>query len=315
MSTEFLAETLWPELKKTARASRQRCAVAVAYFGKGASKLLPLPKGSRLVVDASEGAVKSGQTCPADLLAMTKRGIRVYSITNLHAKVFVLGRVAFVGSANVSNRSAGTLIEAAVRLTDPLAVKAARKFVTECCLDEQTPTQLKRLNKLYRPPRIAGGGGLGIKKISKASTKLRLPQLRMVQLVLQDWSEQENALHDAGEGIAKKRCEHPRSHELDSFLWTGECRFAAGDQVVQVTDEGSGKKLVSPPGKVIYVRSRVDKKLRRTSIVFVERPAIKRRQIKTLTKQMRHGAGKRLKSNGVVRDMKFYKELMGLWNG
>src|SRR4051812_17837057 len=61
MSSRLFIEGLWPELTRTARKCRQRCAVAVAYFGKGASKLLPLLRGSTLVVDASERAVTSGQ--------------------------------------------------------------------------------------------------------------------------------------------------------------------------------------------------------------------------------------------------------------
>src|ERR1019366_9999502 len=102
MSTVFVSDNIWPQLTTAVRDSRQRCAVAVAYFGKGASNLLPLAQGSRLVVDASERAVASGQTCPADLFKLLKRGVTIYSVPNLHAKVFVLGRAAYIGSANVS---------------------------------------------------------------------------------------------------------------------------------------------------------------------------------------------------------------------
>jgi hypothetical protein len=41
--------------------------VAVACFGKGGARLLPLLKRSVLVVDASDAAVKSWQTRPAEL--------------------------------------------------------------------------------------------------------------------------------------------------------------------------------------------------------------------------------------------------------
>lgn len=57
--------------------SQHRCAVAVAYFSEGASSLLPLAKGSRLVVNASERCVASGQTCPADLIKLVERGVAV----------------------------------------------------------------------------------------------------------------------------------------------------------------------------------------------------------------------------------------------
>src|SRR4051812_11054218 len=150
MSTMFLSRDIWPQLTKAARGSRRRCAVAVAYFGKGASRLLPLAKGSRLVVDASERSVGSGQTCPADLTKLVKCGVIVYSVPNLHAKVFVLGRTAYIGSANVSKRSSEQLVEAVIRTSEGKTVRAARQFVHENCLHELTPTVLKRLAKLYR---------------------------------------------------------------------------------------------------------------------------------------------------------------------
>ena len=105
MTTELITDRVWAAITEAARNTKTPAYVAVAYFGNGASKLLPLRKGSRLVVDASEHAVKSGQTSPAELLKLHRKGVKVYSIENLHAKVFVFGRTAFVGSANVSQRS------------------------------------------------------------------------------------------------------------------------------------------------------------------------------------------------------------------
>ena len=77
------------------------------------------------MVDASERAVASGQTCPADLNKLLNKGVAIYSVPNLHAKVFALGRAAYIGSVNVSNRSALQLIEAAVRTTEPRAVRVS----------------------------------------------------------------------------------------------------------------------------------------------------------------------------------------------
>jgi len=71
--------------------SQEACAEAVAYFGAGSSGRLPLPSGSCLVVDASDYTVSGGLTCPADLEKLLNRGVDVYRVSNLHAKVFVLG--------------------------------------------------------------------------------------------------------------------------------------------------------------------------------------------------------------------------------
>lgn len=300
MSAAFITAGPWSEITRAAEASRRRCAVAVAYFGQGAARLLPLPRGSRLVVDASEGAVKSGQTCPADLLAMVRRGVRVFSVSNLHAKVFVLGCVAFIGSANVSRRSARTLIEAALRTREPAAVRAARAFVGDHCLHELTPELLKRLAKLYRP---AAGS------VSPPT----LPRLWLAQLDLQEWSERDQALHDAGEVVARKRREHPRRFELDSFRWTGRCPYQRGDKVIQITDEGSAGRLMAAPGNVLYVRTRRGKR-GLVSFVYLERPALRRRQAAAVARKLGRGAQKRLQRGGPVREAAFAQALLNLWS-
>src|SRR5262249_31314337 len=130
-----------------------------AYFGKGAADLLRLPSRSRLVVDASEAAVKNGQTHPADLQRMRRQKIAVYSVPILHAKVFAFDKAVFIGSANVSKHSANLLQEAIVRVSDAAVVGAARGFVKNLCLELLGPEELKRLQKLYRPPRFVPSQG------------------------------------------------------------------------------------------------------------------------------------------------------------
>ena len=310
MSTTFIAQDIWPQLTKAVRDARQPCAVAVAYFGAGAGRLLPLPEGSYLVVDASERAVASGQTCPDDLIKLVKRGVKVFSVANLHAKVFVLGGAAYIGSANVSNRSASQLIEAVIRTTEPGAVRAAQKFVREHCLHELTPDFLTNLAKLYRPP-LVPGGKRGEKEPKDSFRKPTLPKLHLAQLVSKDWSEKEQALYEAALSEAKKKRKYSSGYELDDFQWSGECPFKRGDLIIQVTDEGGGSILVAPPGKVLHVGTRSEGK-RKLSVVFLERPVRRRRQVKVLAKALGNRALKRLRRNGVVQNA-FAQALLNTW--
>ncbi|MBZ0070859.1 MAG: phospholipase D family protein [Gammaproteobacteria bacterium] len=310
MSIEFVSQEIWPQLTRAVRGSRQRCAVAVAYFGAGASRLLPLPKGSRLVVDASERSVASGQTCPADLIKLTKRGVSIFSVPNLHAKVFVLGRTAYIGSTNVSSRSASHLVEAVIRTTEPGAVDAAREFVQQHCLHELTPTVLKRLAKLYRPPLIPGGKP-GKRQQARTSKRPALPRLFLAQLHFEDWSERDQTLHDSALAVAEKRRKHPRSFELDSFRNTGKCIYQRGDVIIQVLDEGNGNILVAPPGNVLHVRTRRDGK-KQVSFIYLERPARRRRPIKSLARTI-GCTQKQLRRNGMVRDRSFAQALLSTW--
>lgn len=312
MSTVFITQDIWPQLTKAVRGSRQSCAVAVAYFGKGAGKLLPLTEGSSLVVDASERAVASGQTCPTDLAKLVKRGVKVYSVPNLHAKVFVLGGAAYIGSTNVSNRSASQLVEAVIRTTEPGAVRAARKFVRNHCLHELTPEVLKRLGKLYRPP-LVPGGKRGKKAAKQTFSEPTLPRVLLAQChEVEDWSARDQKSHDAGLLVAKKRLVHPRKFDLDDFRWSGKCPFRRGDVVMQVTDEGGGSVFATPPGNVLYVRTHHDGS-QQISYVFLECPARRRRRIKTLARAMGRGAKKALERDGLVRDAAFAQALLKTW--
>lgn len=147
MSAQFITADVWGALSKAARRSKKPAYVSVAYFGKGAADLLHLPAKSRLVVDASEAAVKQGQTNPAKLRRMRRRRVAVYSVQNLHARVFAFDTAVFIGSANVSKHSASVLQEAVLRVTDAAVLKAARDFVTELCLEPLGPKELMRLQK------------------------------------------------------------------------------------------------------------------------------------------------------------------------
>lgn len=311
MSTVFISRGIWPKLTAAVRGSRQRCAVAVAYLGSGASRLLPLPRNSRLVVDASERAVASGQTSPAELEILVKRGVSVFSVPNLHAKVFVLDRAAYIGSANVSGRSSSQLVEAVIRTTEHKAVRAARQFVEDHCLYELTPIVLKRLAKLYRPPIVPGGNRE--KSASKETfERPTLPRLMLAQLVLVDWSQRDQALHDDALTVAEKRRQHPRRYEMDSFRWTGKCGYQRGDVVIQVIDEGRDGILVRPPGNVLHVRTRREG-TRQVSFVYMERPTRRCRSVKTLARSLGRGALKRLMRRGVVRDDAFAQKLLNAW--
>jgi hypothetical protein len=103
-------------------------------------------------------AVKSGVTCPADLERYYRRGIRVFSFLELHAKVFVFDDHAFVGSTNISHRSSTRLIEAIIRVRSKRDVEAARDFVRSLCIHQLDLPAIERLGQLYRPPKFDNAG-------------------------------------------------------------------------------------------------------------------------------------------------------------
>jgi len=302
MTTTFLSDHPWSRLTSAVRSSRVPVLAAVAYYGKGAGRLLPLPKGSRLVVDASEHAVSSGQTSPKDLLAAYRKGVRIYSVQNLHAKVFVVGRRLFVGSTNASMRSKSGLVEAVLETTDPGAVEAARGFVRACCLEELRAKALAGLQKLYRDPVVPGGrrAPKGRRKASFAQTS----PLRLAQLELEDWPEEIQETHAVGLAEAERR-KKARGSEVESYRLVGNRIPALRDDVVQVTDEGKGAPFVHPPGKVIHLRRHRTGR-RPCTFVYLELPAAYRRvRADALARRLGRGAKKLLSKDGLVRNGDF----------
>lgn len=312
MKTRLIHGQVWTVLAKSAKSCKSPAYVAVAYFGKEASKLLPLPAASRLVVDASEHAVKSGQTCPEDLIAELRRGVRVYSVPNLHAKVYVLGRQAFIGSPNVSRTSAGQLIESLIATKELKVVADARRFVKGLCLHRLSPELLKNLAKLYRPPK---GGRLKTRKqaVNRKGVIPKIPKLKIAQLERIVYSTKEQEVHEAGLRVAKSRMKRRSSMDLESFQYPGRIVYSPNDVVIQITDEGNGTRMVSPPGNVIYVR-KYRKARGAAFFVYLELPNDRRRRnLKKILGHLGTGARMKLKREGLVRDSAFARDLLAIW--
>ncbi len=150
--SNLITQSPWGLITAAAQHAKQPSDVAVAYLGRSRDGLLPLSKGSRLVVDASLPVVRAGITYPAALQKLKKRGVKIFVAPLLHAKVFAFDRVGFVGSTNASMRSQSYLLEAIVRVADAPTLKDIRSYVDRLCLDELSNADLAWLASQYKPP-------------------------------------------------------------------------------------------------------------------------------------------------------------------
>jgi|GEM_PF-719924 len=252
---EFIQHDVWRRITTTVKRRRSRCHVAIAYFGKHGSELLPLTKGSVLVVDATLAAVESGQTHPGELLKLINRGVAVYSCAGLHAKVVVAGDEVFVGSMNASRRSATQLAETAIRTGDRLAVSHARQFVADHAIIAVGPEQARHLMKLYRPPALppstahkrAGGRGM-----TPLGTRLWIAKVETT-----GWDGDDYAAVERGLPFAEKRLRDRKRFESDVFVWDGAGlgNIRERDLIVCVHREPDGRNFISAPGFVLHVTS------------------------------------------------------------
>ncbi len=307
MTTSLLTDNAWGRITKLARRTSS-AKVAVAYFGQGASKLLPMKSGGVLVVDLSKAAVRSGQTCPQEVIKLLRRGVEVHSCSNLHAKVFAFGRRAVVGSTNVSRNSAEALIEAAVETTDPEVVRSCKAFVDSLRGEHVDLDYARRLAKIYRPPKFGGGA---------ESRTPRHPPLWAVPLVRMDWEPEDDEVFERNKSAAEKRLKDQERFQLDSYGWTGggfRRPLEVGELVLQVVKEAPGRVMLTPASRVVLIRRYQVKKEERM-MVFLRTPKVRRKKLADVKARLGK-AGKllrKLNTPRLIRARKTTHEILQLW--
>ena len=296
---KLLTEQPWKAITRAVKREPGKCHVAVAYFGQSAAQMLPLREGSLLVLDFSEASVRAGRSCPAEVLKLLKRGVMVRSVANLHAKVFVVGKTAFIGSTNVSRASANTLVEAVAVASDPNLVRQSKRFVDDLAGEPVSKEFAQQMAAIYRPPVLP--------KTPRRTGKTQgvVPEHSptwVVQLASREWDDADYAAEEAGRPAADRRLEDSGRFEIDDFCWSKADfarRVKPGEMVVQVLEESPRRHMVSAPARVLFIQNYLGAKGRENSIVFVERlKGSRRRSFQQLRKSMGSAAlNLRLKSS------------------
>lgn len=231
----------WKAIGDAVRKAKGEVAAAVGYIGIDGPDVLPLQTGDLLVCDASDRAVRNGSTHPHALERYIRRGVAVYSYPGLHAKVIVLPRRVFVGSANASKHSRDCLEEAVFESTDALTRQRLRQWIDHLALANLNLTD------------VAALGGLVPKRTStppatiRASTLPRpLAELRIEAAALGPWSSaaQRVFARDSTEVKHAKQATS-KNTRLDVMEWPGWHlrRLTQGSWISYVLD---GKWVYGP---------------------------------------------------------------------
>ena len=307
----LLTDDVWPRLTKLAREGGAAL-VAVPYFGTGGAKQLPLAEGSRLVVNCSQAAVKSGQVNPTELLTLLRRGVEIHSSPDLHAKVFVFRSRAIVGSANVSERSRDLLHEAAIETSNRDVVRSCREFVRSLLGDELGEESLKKLARAYRPPRTGAGKGK-----RPGPLKRKQAPAWIVGLGYGDWDETTKKLAPAERETASKRIRDEAAYRVDQFRSGGRMKteWKRGERVIQVTKEARGTEKVWPPARILSIRKYATSR-GVAFLVSVEMPKRKKAKPLSLVRKLT-GYPTQLKGNIDLRQLRqesVLAAIAAIWN-
>jgi hypothetical protein len=233
-----------------------------------------LANEDRLVVDMSMQAVKQGVTDPHEIKRLLKRGVKVFTRGNLHAKFLIAGNTLIAGSANISRNARTVLDEAGVVTTDPAALQRAKTFFEKLCTEPVRPKYLAECIKQYRPPRFkAAVAPTSDPRRPKREVNAKLWLVR--GLVYRDLPQREQKRADAAESRAKKKLRDPDRTEVSTTHYAQPIAFLKrlrqGDWVITEINFKGGSD-VSPPASVLAVDSYPRGKGKRRYLLLTETP-------------------------------------------
>ena len=258
---QLITNKVWNHIGKCAKENKNRY-VAVAYLATNASKYLHLEFGDVLVVDASESNIRSGATNPFEIDKYILNGVELYSYEKLHAKVFVFGNMALIGSANVSDNSATELTECMVEFKNPSTVSAARGFVRSLAVEPLSPEYVKYLKTIYKPPKSKN------KINNKSSRKMGSNCLWVQKIHYYENTMAEQEAYDIGKEKVINLLADSKKYQIDCVIYKNKTTLAkdakVGDIIIRVY-EG----YVYPPSRILgFEKSEIDNSI----IILIEEP-------------------------------------------
>lgn len=249
----LLTNNIWQQLKSALPNGKKLAALAYVSTDRYCS----FKKGDVLVCDASESAIKSGQTSSLTLAKFFRAGAEIYSCENLHAKVLVIGSKVIIGSCNLSVSSANTLRELAI-LTSNVSIRSQTLAFIYRLVRESARVDNKFLRRIIRIP-ISKRRWLG--KTTRKPVKLgnRTWVIRTFELNPARYEHEEAFVQQAESEIRKKL--RKSKAEINWVRWTGKSKFRSlareGDTVIELNSPRRGKRItVSSPASILMRQHR-----------------------------------------------------------
>ena len=121
---EFITGDIWNIANK--KMPERGKEAAIAYV---TSSVFKLASGDTLICNASDYAIKNGQTDANVLKYYFDKGVDIFSNSLLHCKLAKTINTLIIGSANHSKSSSENLIEGAIVTNDPSLLASVKSFI------------------------------------------------------------------------------------------------------------------------------------------------------------------------------------------
>lgn len=247
----LLTGDVWKQVAPKANTARRRH-FAVAYVS--ADGHLALRRGDVLICDASDRAIRAGETSARVLQRLLRRHVELRSRPDLHAKVAVFDRYAVVGSCNMSGSAANGLTELALLTDRQQLVGQATAFIhqlreTSHEIDDRFMKRILKIKVHRGPPRR------GRRRLQpRLGHRLWLVSVR--ELADDSFPDEQGAVERAENKARALVADKDATISYIRFTGRSTFRTAAreGDAVVQIWKPRIGKRVEVYPTAPIVLR-------------------------------------------------------------
>jgi hypothetical protein len=235
---------IWSQVKEVIDSQASKTA-AVAYVSKGTP--ISFGDGDTLICDATDQAIRSGQTDADTLRDFLRNGAKLFSCENLHAKVIVSGDVTVIGSANLSASAETVLIEASL-VTRRARVRSQALALIHDIRTKAVPIDADFVRRICSLPVDRRGMVTGTPtRISIAELGTRFWVVNVSPFDVRDEEEQKSV--EEGERQARAVLGDPEA-DVDWVRFTGQSKFRrmarVGDSVVVIWKANRRINVVGP---------------------------------------------------------------------
>ena len=247
---QLVTDNIWAHVKRHARKARRRLA-AIAYVS--ASKYVRFQKGDVLVCDASDGAIRSGETSAFLLNRLQRCGVKLYNRPQLHSKVIALDSVALIGSSNLSDSSAKHLREAGILTSNPDVVSQAKAFI-HLVMNEATEMDKTFLAHILGLPVKKRLGKRFVRRKRMRQFGSRLWITRVHEMEPEEYKKEEGQIAEAVEELRKEREDNEFDPNWIRFAGTSRLRREGrpGDRIIELSSTKRGRRItVTAPVTVL----------------------------------------------------------------
>jgi len=243
---KFISDNLWATLHTLSKKSKQT-KVAVAYFGTGASDQLNLKKGDTLLVAMDLGNVRAGQVNPHEIQKLYDKGVSIFNLPNLHAKIYLFDKKAVITSANVSSHSANHLLEAAILTDDKSIFKNAETFINAHCIETVDQDYIELCKENYSPPKNFVAKR---KPQTKNNFKGQLSRLWVISTTPIDFTDDDYEVLGKEQVIFEKKISNKRAFELSDIKYSIRDKFInsvkEGDILIEIVKHKVRTQVIQP---------------------------------------------------------------------